>query len=331
MKRSTSWLVCSVVAAHGIAVCLVLLIQGCGTPITPDGRSSSHGVSSAHGHSTTTVAPVPAARRTMPPRASTRRAPVKPRPVVRRTPVVVPSPRIGETSEYVVQKGDSLSMIAMRFNVKVAEIMALNQIKKANLIRVGQKLMLPGKVNMSAPKPVVRSTAKPKVTASGDKHVVKPGDTLSQIAVDYGIKIADLQSANGIKSHVIYVGQSLVVPGATRKPAAVAHSPEPKKPEPKKPDPVVVPPAVADGGGSADIVVPPPVADIPEPPANTGSTEAGTSEIPLTMHTHEVKDGEDLYSVSLIWDVSIDELKRINDLSGTDLTPGQVLRIPRVE
>lgn len=237
-------------------------------------------------------------------------------------PVVMTS----QTSGYVVKKGDSLSVIASRYNVTVTEIMALNQIKEANKIRIGQKLMLPGAVDLSAPAPKRTVKPKPKVTATGPKYVVKPGDTLSHIAVAHGIKTADLISANGISGDVIYVGQSLVVPGG--KPGVIA-AVKPKTPKtPVKPVATVVPtaPVVGDVSKPVTTDVEPKAADpvvVPDVP--------GTTDIPLTLHTHEVKDGEDLYSVSLIWDVSIDELKRVNGLSGTDLTPGQVLRIPRVE
>jgi LysM repeat protein len=317
-KRSTSWLVCSVIAAHGLAVCLVLLIQGCGTPISPDGGPAI----------TTSLPSAAPAHRPMPPRVASAKPVVRPIPPMRKyTPPVV---RPNQASEYVVKKGDSLSVIASRFNLSVTEIMALNQIKEANKIRIGQKLTLPGEVNLSEPAP--KRTVKPKAVASGPKYVVKPGDTLSHIAVAHGIKTADLRSANGISGDVIYVGQSLVVPGGKAK----AASTEVAKVTPKAPKPTVKPLPTATAT-STTVVVP----DVPKPVTEDVQPQTadpviapdvpGTADIPLTLHTHEVKDGEDLYSVSLIWDVSIDELKRVNGLSGTDLTPGQVLRIPRVE
>ncbi len=99
---------------------------------------------------------------------------------------------------------------------------------------------------------------------------------------------------------------------AAEEPAAVADSI----------DPPVADDAAAEASDLADV--------LPEPDAvSDAAEEAVIDDVPLTMHTHEVKAGEDLYSVSLIWDVSIEELKRVNGLSGTDLTTGQILRIPR--
>jgi antitoxin component YwqK of YwqJK toxin-antitoxin module len=47
--------------------------------------------------------------------------------------------------EYIVQKGDSLSKIGQKLGVNWKEIATLNNIKNVNLIRVGQKLKIPGK------------------------------------------------------------------------------------------------------------------------------------------------------------------------------------------
>lgn len=49
----------------------------------------------------------------------------------------------GEYKVHVVQKGETLSIIAGRYKVTVEAIVKLNKIKDANLITVGQKLLIP--------------------------------------------------------------------------------------------------------------------------------------------------------------------------------------------
>ena len=44
---------------------------------------------------------------------------------------------------YVVKKGDSLGAIATRFGTKASAITARNQLASANLIKIGQKLIIP--------------------------------------------------------------------------------------------------------------------------------------------------------------------------------------------
>jgi LysM repeat protein len=48
--------------------------------------------------------------------------------------------------------------------------------------------------------------------ANGSVHIVRKGDTLSALAVRYGVSVNDLKRANGLKSDLIKVGQSLQVP-----------------------------------------------------------------------------------------------------------------------
>jgi lipoprotein-anchoring transpeptidase ErfK/SrfK len=48
----------------------------------------------------------------------------------------------GANGYHVVNKGDSLSVIGRRYNISVAELMALNDIADANTVRLGQMLRL---------------------------------------------------------------------------------------------------------------------------------------------------------------------------------------------
>ena len=64
-------------------------------------------------------------------------------------------------------------------------------------------------------------------------------------------------------------------------------------------------------------------APVVSPPLVT--TTVGTNVI---IRIHEVAAGEDLYSLALMWDVSVADLKNVNDLESTTLRPGQKLKIP---
>ena len=50
--------------------------------------------------------------------------------------------------------------------------------------------------------------------ASGTVHVVRKGDTLSGLAVRYGVTVSAIKRENGLKSDLIKVGQSLQIPAA---------------------------------------------------------------------------------------------------------------------
>jgi LysM repeat protein/GH25 family lysozyme M1 (1,4-beta-N-acetylmuramidase) len=112
-------------------------------------------------------------------------------------PTPKPAPQPAVTS-YAVQKGDTLSGIAVKFGTTVANLKALNGLT-SDLIKVGQVL----KVSGSAPAP------KPAPTKVYYKVV--SGDTLSEIAVKYGTTVANIKSLNGLASDLIKIDQVLRV------------------------------------------------------------------------------------------------------------------------
>lgn len=61
-------------------------------------------------------------------------------PVAQRQP---PPVEIGPHYEYIVEKGQTLSLIAEGFGTTVQKILAANPGLKANMLRVGQKLIIP--------------------------------------------------------------------------------------------------------------------------------------------------------------------------------------------
>lgn len=53
------------------------------------------------------------------------------------------SPKAADVTRYVVQEGDTLSAIAVRFRVSIAALQAANNLGKSELIRVGDTLIIP--------------------------------------------------------------------------------------------------------------------------------------------------------------------------------------------
>lgn len=111
------------------------------------------------------------------------------------------------TITYTVQKGDTLTTIAKKYNTTVSKIAADNNIKNVNLIYVGQKLTIGGKVEAaedSAPAPAKTSTV--------HTYIVQRGDTLTAIARKYGTTVNKLVQDNKIKNpNLIQIGQKLII------------------------------------------------------------------------------------------------------------------------
>ena len=95
---------------------------------------------------------------------------------------------------YVVQRSDTLSGIARRFDTTVKSIMSTNGLTSTR-IYVGQRLIIP----VPQPEP-------------GTLYVVRWGDTLNSIARRFGTTVKSIMSANRLTSTRIYGGQRLVIP-----------------------------------------------------------------------------------------------------------------------
>jgi len=107
---------------------------------------------------------------------------------------------------YTVQPGDTLILIALRYNLNPAQIALANHLTNPNIIFPGQQLTLPGVV---AP----TSTAAPAPPLDAKTHVVQPGETLSTIAGLYGVSVNNLVLLNQLPNpNVIEVGQTLRLP-----------------------------------------------------------------------------------------------------------------------
>ena len=96
---------------------------------------------------------------------------------------------------YTVRRGDSLSGIAAAHDMTLDQLRELNGLTaRSSLIRVGQELVVD-----SAP--------------ARTEHVVSRGETLIRIASSYGVRLADLLSANTLTmSSIIRPGQVLHIP-----------------------------------------------------------------------------------------------------------------------
>ncbi len=160
---------------------------------------------------------------------------------------------------YVVQKGDSLWSIANANNTTVDEIANLNDLGE-NTIYVGQVLQIPNTGTDEA-KPSLETT-----------YIVQSGDTLYSIALKYNTTPNAIINKNNLSSTLLNIGQSLKIPSD-----------------------------VESTGESDDI---------------------------LYNNTYIVQRGDSLWSIANKNNVSINELKNINNLTSDILTVGQILKLP---
>jgi lipoprotein-anchoring transpeptidase ErfK/SrfK len=121
---------------------------------------------------------------------------------------------------HVVRRGENLFRIGLRYGLTTYALARANGIANTNRVYVGQRLVIPGRSSTSSPP----ATSPP---ASGRTYTVRRGDTLSAIAIRYGVSTWALAQANGIRNaSFIYVGQVLRIPsgGTTQPPAPTGGS-----------------------------------------------------------------------------------------------------------
>lgn len=97
---------------------------------------------------------------------------------------------------YTVKSGDSLWKIANQYGVTVNELKSLNDLT-SDILSIGQVLKIPSSSSSNS---------------SGSTYTVKAGDSLWNIANQYGITVDELKNLNNLTSNTLSIGQILKVP-----------------------------------------------------------------------------------------------------------------------
>lgn len=211
-----------------------------------------------------------------------------------------------------VVTGDTVGELAVKYNSRVDAIIAANNLRADGLIVIGQNLVIP--VPQAVPTPTNTLTigtpivpTQPTPPQSGGSpvdtavlngptlngigtYIMQPGDTFAAVARRYNITVEQLARQNGIVNPaLVVIGQVLAVPGPGNNPP---------------------------GGTVAPTIIP------TQPGVPTAAPGMGGG-------THTVQLGENLFRISLRYNVSIAALMQANGITNPNLIyAGQVLRIP---
>lgn len=111
-----------------------------------------------------------------------------------------------------VQKGETLYSIGRKYQITVPELRAANNISESDVLKAGQKLIIPSADIESAAVLSANAVTLDK-NVKTDSYKVQKGDTYYGIARKYGIKVAEVFALNGLDSNaVLKVGQVIKVP-----------------------------------------------------------------------------------------------------------------------
>lgn len=137
-------------------------------------------------------------------------------------------PGTGDDCLYIVQPGDSLYQISLNEDVTLEEIRAANPdlVGDAPILQIGQQITLPGcgAPPLIAPTPapttgsLIGTTGTTTPAGAGEEYVVQSGDTLYDIALNFGVTVQDIINANTETlpdPNRLQVGDRLIIPPGT--------------------------------------------------------------------------------------------------------------------
>ncbi|WP_074433061.1 LysM peptidoglycan-binding domain-containing protein [Neobacillus dielmonensis] len=229
---------------------------------------------------------------------------------------------------YTVQSGDSLSVIAKRFNVSVTSIKTMNGLT-SDTIFVGQVLKLPYYT-----------------------YTVVSGDSLSLIAKKFSVSVENIRAYNSLSTDTIYIGQKIKIPKEPAQNPGTETTTAPTVSNEK-----VTSYTVAAGDSlsviakkfattvdtikllnnlTTDVIFLGQILKVPE--QGTGQTEtpivsqqppeSATNSVNQTPITYTVVSGDSLSLIAKKYNTTVTDIKLLNQLTTDTIYVGQKLSIP---
>lgn len=234
----------------------------------------------------------------------------------------IPYTAVSGGDYYTVQKGDSLWSIATKYGITIDELKKLNNITDST-IHVGQNL----KVKTESEQPVEDYLL----------YTVKSGDSLWKIASMYDTTVSTLKSINNLKGDTLTINQQLLVPKSKDIDISIGENKDGIMYTVKSGDSLW---KIANSYGiSVDRLksvnnLKSDVLSIGQQlliPVSDTTVEEVEPPVSNSGVSYVVVKGDNLYSIANKYGVSVDDIKKINNLTSNTLQIGQVLNIPGTE
>jgi len=206
---------------------------------------------------------------------------------------VDPAERI-EFMTHVVASGDTLSDIAGLYATRQAAIIEVNNLRNANRLSIGQRLIIPvgPQTRPYRAQPVAGFDTGERTT-----YRVQGGDSLYEIAQNFRTNVPNLMRWNDLSNNRIYPGDTLIVYYGVRDnmatPAAVGTT-------------TAAPRAPAASSTASD----------DDDGSNAAAAERGI---------YTVRRGDSFYEIAQRYGVAVDDLKGWNNRSSNTIHPGDKL------
>lgn len=191
-----------------------------------------------------------------------------------------------EAATIKVKSGDSLWKLAQTYNTSVAALTSVNHLS-TTVLSIGQTLTIPGSNSGTS------STSSSTTKKSGSSvYTVKNGDSLWLIANEYKMTVQELKKLNGLSSDLIRAGQKLKVSGTVSSSSSSSTKSNSNK----------------------------------SSSSSSKSSSNKSSSSSSATGTYKVQLGDSLWKIANKVNMSIAELKVLNNLKSDTIYVNQVLK-----
>lgn len=229
-------------------------------------------------------------------------------------PYTAPNGEVTDENIYIVKRGDSLYSIATKNNITVDELKAANNLT-SNFISIGQRLYIPKK--------------EPQLPDNYTIYTVKKGDSLYSIAQNYNTTVEEIVTLNKLNSTNLSIGENLLIPtGGIQIMDIVDYVVKPGDTLWKIANNCNVPvdDIIKFNNLESTILYPDQVIKLSE---SCAAKQEPKDDEEIDENIYVVKRGDTLYSIARMFNTTPNELMMENNLTGTTLTIGQQLKVPK--
>ena len=208
---------------------------------------------------------------------------------------------LSEWETYTLRAGDTVDKVASRFGMTTAQLREANGIDKKSRPTPGTSLLVIGR---GKGKPLNIAALSGQLHVSGTDsikgnrtHTIRKGETLQGIAKQYGMRVDEIKRINGLHNNTIVAGKRLQLAATATKSQQTVQNKVAKE---------------------AKTTV---ATQQVSPPKSIDKTSKTTNYL--------VQRGDTFYSIARQFNVALNDLMRLNQITPNKLKPGVVLSIPQ--